>query len=90
MIGEEYYLQVLKDKSFVNVPLLPEAGAFNLLSRDILSGDEYSYRVYIEKNYGVLEAGRYRIIKEYTNKKKGSRKKGNENKETVMAEFDLP
>ena len=49
MIGEEYYLQVLKDKSFVNVPLLPEAEAFNLLSRDILSGDEYSYRVYIEK-----------------------------------------
>ena len=90
VIGEEYYLQVLKDKSFVDVPLLPEAGAFNLLSRDILSGHEYSYRAYIQKNYGELEAGRYRIVKEYTNKEKGSRKKENASKETVSAEFDLP
>ena len=90
VIGEEYYLQVLKDKSFVDVPLLPEAGAFNLLSRDILSGHEYSYRAYIEKNYGDLEAGRYRIVKEYTNKEKGSQKKENASKETVSAEFDLP
>lgn len=90
VIGEEYYLQVLKDKFFVDVPLLPEAGAFNLLSRDILSGDEYSYRAYIEKNYGDLEAGHYRIVKEYTNKEKGSQKKENASKETVSAEFDLP
>ena len=41
VIGEEYSLQVLKGKSFVDVPLLPEAGAFDLLSRDILPGDEY-------------------------------------------------
>lgn len=47
-IGEEYCLQVLKDKSFVNVPLLPEAGAFDLLSISVLSGEEYSYRVYRE------------------------------------------
>lgn len=89
-IGEEYYLQVLKDKSFVDVPLLPEAGAFNLVNWDILSGEEYSYRAYIEHNYGDLEAGRYRIVKEYTNKEKGSRKKENAGKETVSAEFDLP
>lgn len=90
VIGEEYYLQVLKDKSFVDVPLLPEAGGFDLLSRDILSGYEYSYRAYIEKNYGDLEAGRYRIVKEYTNKEEGSQKKENASKETVSAEFDLP
>ena len=90
VIGEEYYLQVLKDKSFVDVPLLPEAGAFNFLSRDILSGDEYSYRAYIEENYGDLETGRYRIVKEYTNKEKGSQKKENASKEVVSAEFDLP
>ncbi|RKI42794.1 hypothetical protein D7V86_04745 [bacterium D16-51] len=90
VIGEEYSLQVLKDKTFVDVPLLPEAGAFNLLSRDILSGDEYSYRAYIEHNYGDLEAGRYRIVKEYVNKEKGSREKVNASKETVSAEFDLP
>lgn len=90
VIGEEYYLQVLKDKSFIDVPLLPEAGAFNLLSRDILSGQEYSFRAYIEKNYGELEAGRYRIVKEYTNKEKGSQEKENASKETVSAEFDLP
>ena len=90
VIGEEYYLQVLKDKSFVDVPLLPEAGAFNLLSRDIISGDEYSYRANIEKNYGNLEAGRYRIVKEYTNKEKGSQERENASKETVSAEFDLP
>lgn len=89
-IGEEYYLQVLKDKSFVDVPVLPEAAAFNLLSIDISSGDEYSYRAYIEKNYGDLEAGRYRIVKEYTNKEKGSQKKENASKETVSAEFYLP
>lgn len=90
VIGEEYYLQVLKDKSFVNVPLLPEAGAFDLLSRDILAGQEYSFRAYIEKNYGELEAGRYRIVKEYRNKEKGSQEKENASKETVSAEFDLP
>lgn len=88
--GEEYSLQVLKDKSFVDVPLLPEAGGFNLLSRYILSGQEYSYRAYIEKNYGGLEKGRYRIVKEYTNKEEGSQKKENAGEETVTAEFDLP
>lgn len=90
MIGEEYSLQVLKDKSFVDVPLLPEAAAFNLLGINILSGEEYSDRVYIEHNYGDLEAGHYRIVKEYTNKEKGSQKKENASKETVSAEFDLP
>lgn len=90
VIGEEYYLQVLKDKSFVDVPLLPEAGAFDLLSRDILAGQEYSFRAYIEKNYGELEAGRYRIVKEYRNKEKGSQEKEHASKETVSAEFDLP
>ncbi len=90
MIGEEYHLQVLKGKSFVDVQPLPEAGAFNLSSIDILSGQEYSYRAYIEDNYGDLEAGRYRIVKEYTNKEKGSQKKENAGKETVSAEFDLP
>jgi hypothetical protein len=90
VIGDAYSLQVLKDKSFVDVPLLPEANAFNLLSRDILSGDEYSYRAYIETNYGELEAGRYRIVIEYTNKEKSSQKKENTSKETVTAEFDLP
>ncbi len=89
-IGEEYYLQVLKDKSFVDVPRLPEAAAFNLLSRDILSGREYSDRVSIEHEYGELESGRYRIVKEYTNKEKGSQKKENASEETVSAEFDLP
>lgn len=89
MIGEEYSLQVLKDKSFVDVPRLPEAAAFNLLGINILSGEEYSYRVYIEHNYGDLEAGRYRIVKEYTNEEKGSQKKENAGKETVSAEFDL-
>lgn len=90
VIGEEYSLQVLKGKSFVDVPLLPEAGAFDLLSRDILPGDEYSYRAYIEHNYGDLDAGRYRIVKEYASKEKGSRKKENASKETISAEFDLP
>lgn len=90
MIGEEYSLQVLKGKSFVDVPRLPEAAAFNLLGINILSGEEYSYRVYIEHNYGDLEAGRYRIVKEYTNEEKGSRKKENASKETVSAEVDLP
>lgn len=90
VIGEDYYLQVLKDKSFVDVPLLPEAGAFDLLSIDILQGQEYSFRAYIEKNYGDLEAGHYRIVKEYTNKEKGSKQKENASKETVSAEFDLP
>lgn len=88
--GEEYSLQVLEDKSFVDVPLLPEAGAFNLVSMDILSGNEYSFRAYIEEKYGDLEAGRYRIVKEYTNKEKGSQKEENADKETVSAEFDLP
>lgn len=90
VIGEEYYLQVLKNKSFVDVPLLPEAGAFDLLSIDILSGQEYSFRAYIEKNYGDLDAGRYRIVKEYTDKEKGGQKKENASKDTVSAEFDLP
>lgn len=81
--GEEYSLQVLKDKSFVDVPLLPEAGGFNLSSKDILSGDEYSFRAYIEKYYGELEAGHYRIVKEYTDKEKDT------DKETISAEFDL-
>ena len=90
VVGEEYNLQVLKDKSFVDVPLLPEAGAFNLLSRDILVGEEYSYKTNIEENYGDLEAGRYRIVKEYTNKEKGSQEKENASQETVSAEFDLP
>lgn len=89
-IGEEYDLQVLKDKSFVDVPLSPEAGGFNLLSRYILSGQEYSYKAYIEKNYGDLEKGRYRIVKEYTNKEEGSQKKENAGEEIVTAEFDLP
>ena len=90
MIGEVYTLQVLKDKSFVDVPRLPEAAGFNLLGRDILSGQEYSDRVDIEHNYGDLEAGRYRIVKEYTNNEKGSQKKENADEETVSAEFDLP
>lgn len=85
--GEEYSLQVLKDKSFVDVPLLPEAGGFNLSSKDILSGDEYSFRAYIEKYYGELEAGHYRIVKEYTDKEKDGKK--DTEKETVSAEFDL-
>lgn len=89
VIGDEYDLQVLKDGSFADVQPLPEAGAFNLLSRDILSGHEYSYRADIEKNYGDLEAGRYRIVKEYTNKEKDSQKKDDASKETVSAEFDL-
>jgi hypothetical protein len=89
-IGEEYSLQVLKDKSFVDVPLLPDAGAFDLISTDILSGEEYSYRAYIETNYGDLEKGRYRIVKEYTNKEEGGQKEENAGKETVYAEFDLP
>jgi hypothetical protein len=89
-IGEEYSLQVLKDKSFVDVPLLPDAGAFDLISTDILSGEEYSYRAYIETNYGDLEKGHYRIVKEYTNKGDDSQKKENTDKMTVAAEFDLP
>ena len=89
VIDEEYYLQVLKGKSFVDVPLLPKAGGFNLVSIDVLSGDEYSYRAYIEKNYGDLEAGHYRIVKEYTNKDNGSQKEENAGKEFVSAEFDL-
>ena len=72
--GEEYSLWVLKEKSFVEVPLLPEAGGFNLSSKDILSGDEYSFRAYIEKYYGKLEAGHYRIVKEYTDKEKDGKK----------------
>lgn len=90
VIGDEYYLQVLKGKSFIDVPLLPEAGGFNLVSIDVLSGDEYSYRAYIEKNYGDLEAGHYRIVKEYTNKDSGNLKEENVGKEIVSAEFDLP
>ncbi len=89
-IGEEYYLQVLKGKSFVDVPLLSEVGGFNLVSIDVLSGDEYSYRAYIEDNYGNLEAGHYRIVKEYTNKDSSNRKEENSDKEIVSAEFDLP
>lgn len=87
-IGEEYGLQVLDGKSFVDVPLLPEAGGFNLVSTDISSGEEYSYRAYIEKNFGDLEKGHYRIVKEYTDK--DSQKKEDTEKETVSAEFDLP
>lgn len=83
--GEEYSLWVLKDKSFVEVPLLPEAGGFNLSSKDILSGDEYSFRAYIEKYYGKLEVGHYRIVKEYTEKDG----KKDTDKENVSAEFDL-
>lgn len=90
VIGEEYSLQVLKDKSFVDVPLLPEAGGNGLVAQNILSGREYSYRAYIEHSYGDLEAGCYRIIKEYTNKEEGSQKKEDASKETVSAEFDLP
>lgn len=90
MIGEEYYLQVFKDNSFTDVPLLPEAAGFNLAGINILAGQEYSYRAYIEKNYGDLGAGRYRIVKEYTDKENGSQKKENTSKETVSAEFDLP
>lgn len=90
VIGEKYQLQVLKDESFADVPRLPEAEGFNLLSRDILSGHEYSYRVDIEHNYGDLEAGRYRVVKEYTNKEEDSQKTENVSKETVSAEFDLP
>lgn len=82
-------MQVLKGKSFIDVPLLPESGGFNLVSIDVLSGDEYSYRAYIEKNYGDLEAGHYRIVKEYTNKDSGNLKEENVGKEIVSAEFDL-
>ena len=39
--------------------------------------------------YGDLETGHYRIVKEYTNKEKGSEEKENTSKETVSAEFDL-
>ncbi|MBU5479444.1 hypothetical protein KQI69_09540 [Eubacterium sp. MSJ-13] len=74
---------------FIVVTILPEAGAFDLLSIDILQGQEYSFRAYIEKNYGDLEEGHYRIVKEYTDKEKGSKEKENASKETVSAEFDL-
>lgn len=88
--GDMYCLQVLKGKSFIDVPLLPESGGFNLISRIILSGDEYSYRAYIEGNYGDLEAGHYRIVKEYTIKESDNPEKENADKERVSAEFDLP
>lgn len=90
VIGEAYSLQVLKDKAFVDVSTLPDAGAFNLQSINILSGNDYSYRAYIEDNYGKLESGHYRIVQEYTNKEKGSTGKESKSKETVSAEFDLP
>lgn len=88
--GEEYTLEVLKDGSFVEVPRLNSV-AFNLGLIHILSGDERSYRVDIGRMYGDLAAGRYRIVKKYwvRNREKGSRKKGNTDKETVTAEFDL-
>lgn len=90
VMGEEFTLQVLKDKSFVDVPLLDGDRAYNLVAINISSGEEYSDRVPIEDSYGDLEAGRYRIVKEYTNKEKGSQKKESASKETVSAEFDLP
>lgn len=90
VIGEEVTLQVLKDKSFVDVPLLDGDRAYNLLAINISSGEEYSDRVPIEDSYGDLEAGRYRIVKEYANKEKDGEKKENASKETVSAEFDLP
>lgn len=85
--GEEYSLQVLQGKSFVDVPLI--TGAFNLVSIDILAGEEYGYRAYIEKNYGKLDAGHYRIVKEYTIKGDDSEQTNDDTKETVSAEFDL-
>lgn len=88
-IGEEYSLQVLKDESFVDVPLSPDAGSFNLESIDVSAGEEYTYRAYIGANYGDLEAGHYRIVKEYTNKGDDSQSEDNADKETVAAEFDL-
>lgn len=54
-----------------------------------MSGDEYSYRVYIENSYWDLETGRYRIVKEYANKEKDGQEKENAGKETISAEFDL-
>lgn len=90
MIGEEYVLQVLKDKTFVDVPLCPEGGAFNLLGIVILSGQEYSCKAYIQDHYGDLKTGHYQIVKEYTIQEKGHRKRENTSKEKVLAEFDLP
>ncbi len=90
VIGEEVTLQVLKDKSFVDVPLLDGDRAYNLLAINISSGEEYSDRVPLEDSYGDLEAGRYRIVKEYANKEQDGQKKENASKETVSAEFDLP
>ncbi len=88
--GEEYTLEVLKDGFFVEVPRLNSV-AFDLAAIYILSGDERSYRIDIGRMYGDLEEGRYRIVKKYwdRNREKGSRKKGNADKETVTAEFDL-
>ena len=60
----------------------------NKTKKDIMIGEEYSLQVLKDKSF-VDEAGRYRIVKEYTNEEKGSRKKENAGKETVSAEFDL-
>lgn len=87
--SEEYSLQVLQGQSFEDVSLLSGAGAFNLESIDIRAGEEYGYRAYIEKNYGELKAGHYRIVKEYTVKGDDSEKADDAAKETVSAEFDL-
>lgn len=84
--GEEYSLQVLQGKSFVDVPLI---GGFNLESINISAGEEYGYRAYIEHDYGKLETGHYRIVKEYTVKKDDSEKADGAVEETVSAEFDL-
>lgn len=43
----------------------------------------------IEKNYGKLDAGHYRIVKEYTIKGDDSEQTNDDTKETVSAEFDL-
>lgn len=92
MTGEMYTLQVLKDKSFVDVPRLPDAAKFNLVGIIISSGQKYSDKIDIGHNYGDLEAGCYRIVKEYEyrSEEKGSWKKENTDEETVTAEFVLP
>lgn len=83
--GVSYTLQVLDGDSYIDVPLLPDAGGFDLNAMIVSAGKERNYRVYIENNYGDLEKGHYKIIKEYS--VGGS---NNQEKESVLAEFDLP
>ncbi len=87
--GEEYTLQVLKDKSFVDVPPLNSL-AWNLAAIEILSGRERSYRIDIGHVYGDLEAGRYRIVKKYWDRENRKQKDRDSYEKTVTAEFDLP